>query len=33
MSEANPVLNPNYQYQAVKAEMRGPVFEITLARP
>lgn len=29
----NPVLNPNYRYQAVKAEMRGQVFEITLNRP
>jgi enoyl-CoA hydratase len=33
MSDSNPVLNPNYQYKAVKAEMRGPVFEITLNRP
>ena len=30
MSDDNPVLNPRYQYKAVKAEMRGPVFEITL---
>lgn len=29
----NPVLNPNYQYQAVRTELRGPVFEITLNRP
>ncbi len=29
----NPVLNPNYQYKAVKAERRGAVFEITLNRP
>ncbi len=29
----NPVLNPNYQYKAVKAGMRGKVFEITLNRP
>ena len=29
----NPVLNPNYEYKAVKTEMRGPVFEITLNRP
>ena len=29
----NPVLNPNYQYKAVKAVMRGSVFEITLNRP
>jgi enoyl-CoA hydratase/carnithine racemase len=29
----NPVLNPNYQYKAVTAAMRGPVFEITLNRP
>jgi enoyl-CoA hydratase len=29
----NPVLNPNYKFQAVKAEMRGAVFEITLNRP
>jgi enoyl-CoA hydratase/carnithine racemase len=29
----NPVLNPNYQYKAVKAVMRGNVFEITLNRP
>jgi len=33
MSDDNPVLNPRYQYKAVKAEMRGPVFEITLNRP
>ena len=29
----NPVLNPNYQYKAVKLEMRGSVCEITLNRP
>ena len=29
----NPVLNPNYRYMAVKAETRGPAFEITLNRP
>ena len=29
----NPVLNPGYQYKAVKTAMRGSVFEITLARP
>ena len=29
----NPVLNPDYQYRAIKAEMRGSVFEITLNRP
>lgn len=29
----NSVLNPNYQYKAVKTEMRGGVFEITLNRP
>lgn len=28
-----PILNPNYQYKAVKTEMRGSVFEITLNRP
>ncbi len=32
MSE-NPVLNPQYEYRAVKTEMRGPIFEITLNRP
>jgi len=29
----NPVLNPDYQYKAVKVEMRGAVLEITLNRP
>ena len=29
----NPVLNPNYQYKAVKIEMRGTVCELTLNRP
>jgi enoyl-CoA hydratase/carnithine racemase len=29
----NPVLNPNYEYKAVKVAMRGAVFEITLSRP
>jgi enoyl-CoA hydratase len=29
----NPVLNPNYEYKAVKTAMRGSVFEITLNRP
>jgi enoyl-CoA hydratase/carnithine racemase len=29
----NPVLNPNYQYKAIKTEQRGAVFEITLNRP
>lgn len=29
----NPVLNPDYEYRAVKTERRGPVLEITLNRP
>ena len=29
----NPVLNPNYQYKAIKTDMRGSVFEVTLNRP
>ncbi|MGE0748276.1 MAG: enoyl-CoA hydratase/isomerase family protein [Rhodospirillales bacterium] len=33
MSDDNPILNPNYQYKAIRTEMRGPVFEITLNRP
>ncbi|MBM3486550.1 MAG: enoyl-CoA hydratase/isomerase family protein [Alphaproteobacteria bacterium] len=33
MTGDNPVLNPGYQYKAVKVAMRGPVFEITLNRP
>jgi enoyl-CoA hydratase len=28
-----PILNPKYEYKAVKTEMRGPVLELTLNRP
>jgi len=29
----NAVLNPNYEFKAVRTELRGGVFEITLNRP
>ena len=29
----NPVLNPHYEYKAVRVERSGPICEITLNRP